>query len=326
MNVASMFTKDAGGNLMLNSLGVQQVTSTLYAISPRVSEQKFYTIPFADYMPVMTGNGAFMSKIGHWRTFLKSGGFEEGVQQNAANQSRLEQVDAAFDMVEQKVLTWAKGTSWSVIEIEQAMRANTIFSLIEARQRSLKKEADLGLQRVAFLGIGAETGLLNNGDVYNNTADLTARLPSLSAAQLNTFVGIVYERFRANCSRTADPKVFVMPEADWNGLATYSDPSFPLRTKLEILQTAFQTLTGNAGFKVLKCAYCDKANFDGTNNRYVLHSNDPESLVLNVPLAFTSTAAGTTNGFTFEMASYMQFTGMIAPRPAELYYFSNTAA
>jgi hypothetical protein len=56
----------------------------------------------------------------------------------------------------------------------------------------------------------------------------------------------------------------------------------------------------------------------------VLHSNDPDSLIKNVPLAFTQTAAGTTNGFTWESAAYMQFTGVLMPRPQEVLYFSHS--
>mgnify|MGYP002738140849 CR=1 FL=1 len=216
----SFFTKE-NGQLMLNSLGVQQVTSTLYAVSPKISEQKFFTIAPADYMPVVTGVGAFMDQIGHWRTFLKSGGFEAGVQQNAANFARLEAVDAAYDLQPQKVMTWAKRNEYSLIELEKSLRANTVFSLIEARERSRKKEWDLGIQKTAFLGLGAQTGLLNSSDVTNNTADLTKFLHSMTATELNTFVGVMYERYRSNCARTAEPSVFIIPEAEWNALATF---------------------------------------------------------------------------------------------------------
>lgn len=320
----SFFTKE-NGQLMLNSLGVQQVTSTLYAVSPRISEQKFFTIAPAEYVPITTGQGAFMDQIGHWRTFLKSGGFEEGVQQNAANFARIESVDAAYDLQPQKIMTWAKRNEYSLIELEQSLRANTVFSLIEARERARKKEWDLGIQKTAFLGLGAQTGLLNSSSVTNNTADLTQKLATMTATELNTFVSVMYERYRANCNRTAEPSVFIMPESDWNALATFSSPDYPLRTKLEIVEVAFKTLTGNAGFKVLKCAYCDKANFGSSTNRYVLHSMDPDSLVMNVPLPYTATAAGTTNGFTWESVSYGQFTGVIMLRPAEVLYFSHSA-
>ena len=319
----SMFTKE-NGQLMLNSLGVQQVTSTLYTIAPRIAEQKFYTIPFAEYLPVVSGVGAFMDKIGSWRTFSKSGGFEAGVQQNAANGARLEQVDAAFDLVEQKVLTWAKMISYSVIELQQSMQAGMLPSLIEARGRALKKEHDIGLQKTAFLGIYGQTGLLNNSEVYNDTATISKSLASMTATEMNTMVGAMYEKFRLNCNRTADPAIMILPEIVHNSLAMFTSPDFPLRSKLDVLKQAWVDLTGNANFQIKKCAYADAAQFGSSTYRYVLHSNDPDSLVMNVPLAFTQTAANSTNGFTWESAAYCQFTGVMMPRPQEVYYFSHS--
>ena len=318
-----MFTRE-NGELKLNSLGVQQVTSTLYTLAPRIAEQKFYTIPFAEYMPVVTGVGAFTDKIGSWRTYLKSGGFEEGVQGNASNQARLESVDATFDLVEQKVRTWAKKIEYSVIELEQAMRANTIFSLVEARGRSLKKEWDLGVQKVAFLGLGSDTGLLNNASVTNDTSTISKNIGTMTADELNTFVGLVYEKFRANCNRTCEPQIFVLPEADFNSLSTFSSATYPMFNKLTVLKNAFAELTGNQNFQIKKCAYCDTANNALSTNRYVLHSNDPDSLIMNLPLNFTQTAANSTNGFSWESAAFGQFTGVLMPRTQEVLYFSHT--
>lgn len=323
MTVNSMFEK-VNGQLMLNNLGVQQVTSTLYTIAPRVAEQKFFSIDFPSYMPVVSGVGSFMDKIGSWRTFAKSGGFEAGLQQNAANSARLENVDAAFDLVETKVLTWAKQMNYSVIELQQAMQSGLLPSLIEARSRALKKEHDLGIQKTAFLGIQDYKGLLNHASVTNNTADLTESLAGMTAAELNTFVSVVYERFRANCNRTAEPKIFIIPETIYNGLASFMDSTYTLRTRISVIEECFQKLTGDAGFRVLKCAYADAAQFGSSTYRYMLHSNDPDSIVYNLPLAFTQTAANSTNGFTWESAAYAQFAPVLMPRPQEALYFSHS--
>lgn len=321
------FFERENGNLKINSLGIQQVTSTLFQLSPRVTEQKFYQIAPGDYMPLMvSAGGAFMDQIGHWRTFSKASSFEENVVQNAANNARLERVDAAYDMVYQKILTYTAAMDYSLIELEQSMKQGTLPSIMEMRLRAAKKTWDLGIQKAAFLGIGSYKGLMNSSEVTNNTADLTKKLSSMTAAELNTFVGVMYERYRSNCNRTAEPACMILPESDHNGLATFTDSSFPIRTKLSVLQEAWATLTGNPGFKILKCAYGDKANFDGTNNRYVIHSNDPESLVMHIPLPWTVTAANSVNSFTWESACYGQFTPVAFLRPAEVLYFSNTAS
>lgn len=324
MSHQSMFDRQ-GSVLMLNSLGVQQVTQTLLGIAPNITEQKFYTLPFAQYLPVITGQNAFMTEIGHWRTFSKMGSFEEKVAQNMANHARPERVDATYDMVKQPTLLWTAGVDYSVVELEQTMRAGALVSIMEARYRAAKKEWDLGVQRAAFLGSAGQTGLLNNASVTNNTSDLTKRLGVMTAAELNTFVGVMYEKYRSNCARTAEPACHIMPEADWNGLGNFPDSTYPLKTRYQILKEAWEGYTGNPNFKILKCAYGDKANFDGTNNRHCLHSMDPDSLNMNIPVPFTMTASGTTNGFTYESVCYGQYTGVVMLRPAEVLYFSNTA-
>ncbi|NCX93987.1 MAG: DUF2184 domain-containing protein [Gammaproteobacteria bacterium] len=147
----------------------------------------------------------------------------------------------------------------------------------------------------------------------------------MTASQFNTFAGIVYEKYRANANRTAKPTHFIIPEADWNGLINFPDAAFPLKTKLALLEEAFKTITANAAFKILPCAYCDKANFDGTNNRYVLLNYDETSVKMDLPLDYVSTAAGTQNGFSWENVAYGQFTSVVALREKEMLYFSNTA-
>lgn len=308
-----------------NSLGYSQLITTLTAVGRKVSEQKFYEIPFAEYVPVVVGNGAFQRSIINWRTYVKGEGFKSGVIGNASNQAQLPLVDAAYDQISQVIYNWAKGLTYSIFELEEAMLANTLFSLIEAREIARRKEWDLGLQEVAFLGYGASKGLLNQTSAVTNSTVITKRIPSMSAAEFNTFTGAVYEAYRANCARTAKPTHFIIPEADWNGLINYPDATYPLKTKLELLEAAFKTITANPNFKILPCAYCDKANFDSTNNMYVLLNYDETSLKMDLPIDYTMTQAGTINGYSWENVGYGSFTGVVAQREKEILYFSNTA-
>jgi hypothetical protein len=317
---------DDGLRLMTNSLGYQQLTTTLTAVGRKVSEQKYYSIPFADYVPVVLGNGTYKRSILNWRTFLKGEGFKSGIISNAGNQSRLDLVDAAYDGLTQNILNWAKATQYNVFELQEAMQAGTIFSLIEAREKARAMEWQLGLQEVAFKGIGAEKGLLNLSGVTSDNTNLTGWIKDLSADNFNTFVGKVYGLYRYNTNYTAKPTHFIMPETDFNGLINYPSATYPLKTKLDLLTEAFRTITGNASFKVLPCAYCDKANFDTTNNMYVMLNYAEDTLKLDIPLDLTTTAAGTLNGFNFENVGYGQFTGVIALRPLEIYYFYHTGS
>lgn len=319
------FFDPSTGEVMKNSLGYQQVISTLTAVGRKVSEQKFYEIAPADYVPVVMGNGAYRRQILNWRTYVKGEGFESGIMGNSGNGARVSQVDAAYDSINQNVLSWAKSIEYNLFELQEALMANTLFSLIEARELARRKQWDLGIQKTAFLGIGAEKGLLNNASVTVDTSTITKRIPDMSASEFNTFAGTIYEAYRANCARTARPTHFVIPEADWNGLINFPDASYPLKTKLELLEAAFKTITQRADFKILPCAYCDKANFDATNNRYVLLNYDETSVKMDIPIDYVSTAAGTVNGFTWENVAYGSFTGVVAQREKEMLYFGNTA-
>lgn len=310
------------GELHKNTLGYSQLITTLTAVGRKVSEQKFYEIPFSEYLPVVVGNGAYQRSIINWRTFVKGEGFETGVISNAGNQAQLPLVDAAYDQIEQTIYNWAKGMVYNVFELEEAMRANTLFSLIEAREIARRKEWDLGLQKVAFMGYSTSKGLLNQTTVTANASVITKLISTMTSDEFNTFTGAVYEAYRANCNRTAKPTHFIIPEQDWNGLINYPDATYPLKTKLELLEQAFKTITGNANFKILPCAYCDHANYDGTNNRYVLLNYDEASVKMDLPIDYTMTSAGTFNGFSWENVGFGSFTGVVAQREKEMLYFT----
>lgn len=317
---------DNTGAIRTNSTGYQQFTTTLTAVSRKVSGQKFFEIAPADYMPVVVGNGAFQSSIINWRTFSKDEGFETGVISNGSNKQLLSHSDAVYDSVSQTIYNWAKGVSWNVFELEQAMKANTLFSLIEAREIARRKSWDLGIQKVAFLGYASTKGYLNQSAVTVNTSIISKKISAMTAAEFNTFVAAIYAAYRAECNYTAKPTHFVIPESDYNGLISFPDSTYPLRTKLSLLEEAFKTVTGKQDFKILPCAYGDKANFDGTNNRYVLSNYDETSLKMDLPLDYTTTAASTINGFNFENAAYGQFSEVVALRSKEMLYFGNTAS
>lgn len=309
------------GRLMENSLGYSQLVTTLTAVGSKVSEQKFYEIDFANYVPLVYGNGAYQRAIINWRTYSKGEGFESGVINNASNRAQMPLVDAAYDQIQQTIYNWAKGCTWNIFELEEAMRANTLFSLIEAREIARRKEWDLGIQKIAFLGYGDSKGLLNQTSVTSNTAIITKSISSMTDSEFNTLIYSLYESYRNNTARTAKPTAFIMPESDFNGLASFPSATYPLKTKLEIMQMMFATLTGNSSFKILPCAYCEHDNYDSTNQVYVLLNQDPASVKMDLPIDYTMTAAGTVNGFNFDNIAYGSFTGVVAQREKEMMYF-----
>jgi hypothetical protein len=312
--------------ILNNAQGVRQIITTITGISKKISEQKFYTVPFAEFVPVVPGDNAFDINILNWRSFSKDDGFKTGLIGNQSNKAQRNQSDAVFDAILQKTQFWAKNIEWSIIELEQAAKANNLFSLIEARERARKKSWDLGLQEVAFLGIAGDAeieGLLTLSAVYNDTSTIAKPLSAMTTAEIQTFISVVYEKYRANCNRTAHASKFILPESDFNGLETYPDITFPIKTRRQIIEETFKTLSQNASFKLMPLAYANKANNPMAVNRYVLTVDDPESIKMALPIDYTTTQSGTEDGFSWTNTGYGQFTGVLALREKETMYFSH---
>lgn len=313
-------------DMKLNAEGYEQIISTLTAVSGALTEQKFYTVPFADYLPVVNGGpGAYSTEILNWRSAVTGEGFKSGIISHASNQARLPLVGAQFDAIKQPVTSWAKGVAYSLIELNQAARAQNMFSLIEARESARRREWSLGLQEVAFFGEGASEGLLTQSGASIDTTTITGRLNTISAADFNTFVAKIIGNYRAATNYTAMPTHMIIPEKDRLGLISFPDAAFPLRSRLSILLEAFKEVTGNPNFQILSTAYNDKSMHPDAVNRYCLLNYDAKSLKMDIPVDYTQTMAGTVNGFTFENAAFGQFTGVALLRPRELQYFDNTA-
>jgi hypothetical protein len=119
-----------------------------------------------------------------------------------------------------------------------------------------------------------------------------------------------------------------MPLSDYLGMAAAASPTYPLISKIEYLENAFKRICG-ADFKILTTAYGDKARLNaaiGVNvYRYILYRSDPEAIEMNIPVAYTTTAFGTPNGFDFQNVAMGQFSGVFAKRPQECLYLDDDA-
>lgn len=314
---------------IVNSLGVEVNITTLTTIAKLVTEQKFYHIPPAKYLPLRVGEGAWSTNLLTYRSFVASDSFETGIVQDAMDSTRLASSDAAVDSLSIKVFNWAKQIGYSVMELQQAMKAQN-WDLVTAREESRKTNWDLGVQKIAFLGANGQNGaggtclgLLNQGaSITNNTALITAPISSLSTTALKAFCAGIVEAYRSNCNRTAYPTHFVIPESDFNGLASQSSPDFPIKSVLDVLLETFKLICQNPEFKILPLAYADKAYSGFSYQIYCLYNYDPKSLRMDIPVDYTNTIQNTINGFNYQNVGYGQFTGVLAYRPLELMYFT----
>lgn len=308
---------------LINDLGFKIDVTTLTTIMKKITEQKFFELPPADFMPVRVGEGAFSADLTTYRSFALGGDFENGVINSGQSNARLAAADAGVDSLSIKVNNWAKTIGWTLFELEQAAKSGN-WDLVTAKERSRKKNWDLGIQKVAFLGIEGDSainGLLTQAGVTINTTTITESISGMTPAELKAFVQQVLEDYRANCDRTAWPTHFTIPESDYLGLAGPSSADFPLKSVMEVLQDTFRIMTKNNDFKIMACAYADTAYNDLGVQRYALYNSEEESLRMDIPVDYTSTLANSIDNFSFQNVGFGQFTGVLAYRPKEMLYF-----
>jgi len=311
---------------LVKNAGYEVDVTTLTTIMKSVVEQKFFEVPFADYVPVKVGEGAWSAQLTTFRSFNLGDDFATGVMNTGSNNSRMASADAQIDAINVKVVNWAKSIGWSLFDLQLASKSGN-WDLVVSKEKSRKKNWDLGLQRLAFLGLKDDAtnvmGLLTQGDVTANTSVITKFIKDHTSAEFAALCTNIYQAYRLNSSYTAKPTHFVMPEVDYNGLASPYDPAFPIKTKLQALEEMFQMLTMNKNFKILPIAYANKA-IEGTKNIYAMLNYDEDSVRMDIPVNYTNTLANSTDNFSFQNVGYGQFTGVKAYRPKEMIYFTHT--
>lgn len=313
-----------------NSLGYEIPITTLTTIMKKITEQKFFEIAPADYLPLRVGEGAWSAQLTTYRSFDMADEFEVGIINTGGGNSRLASGDAGVDALNIRVNNWAKSIGWSIFDLELAAKSGN-WDIVSAKEKARKRNWDLGIQRVAFLGARGQNsatgdclGLLNQPSVTVNTAVITKAIKSMSTAELKTFQAAIIEAYRSNNNRTAWPTHFIIPESDYNGLASQASPDFPIKSTLQLLEEAFQVITRNKNFKILPLAYGDVAYSGYSYQQYVLLNYDEESVRMDIPVDYTNTLANSIDNFSFQNAGYGQFTGVLAYRPLEMLYFQYT--
>lgn len=323
--------RNATGDINETSLGYQIAIDTLTFIKKQITEQKFYEVAPADYIPIAVGDGAFSQNILTNLTVSTSRDFEAGIINQGVSNDRLESADAAIASKTVAVLNWAKAVGYSVFEIEQALQANN-WDMIESKHRARKKNWDLGIQKLAFLGILSDQtnfpGLLtqSSGLVNSDLVTITQSIASMTATEFSTFVSLVIASYQNNCAYTALPTHFVIPQSDWLGLAAPVSSDYPFNSKLEYLKKAFMEIVPG-GIKILPSiygmpSYNNSVVNSGTGlNRYAMYRYDAESIRMDIPVDYTVTQPNTLNNFQFQDAGYGQATGVGVYRGLELEYF-----
>jgi len=305
--------------------GYEVDITTLTYIRQRAVEQKFYEVAPAEYIGVEVGNGAFSDQILTWKSYQVGGDFFKGMIKSGGTNSRLERTDVALEKITFATGFWAEELDYSIIEVQQASRTGN-WSLIEQKEETRKKRWDLGIQYLAFLGHPTDdqfVGLLNLTayGVNSNTTLITKYLSSMDADEFTTFLAGLIAAYRANNNKTQWPDTFIIPEADYVGLATPYSADFPNVSKFDWLSKAFKQLTKNQNAEIIPLVYSEEDYNDLSLTRYVLYNRSDDTLKMDIPINYTSTLVGTANNFTWQGVGYGQFTGVQIFRPLNVLYF-----
>ena len=318
---------NANGDVNDAATGFKYAIDTMSFIKAEASMQKFYKVAPADFLPMAVGRGGYADQIFTNLVFSNAGDFASGIINTGSN-TRYANVDASIGQVAQQARLWAKQLTYSVPEIEQALQANN-WDPIMSKELARKENWDLGIQGVAFLGLigdSAVPGLLNQPAVTINTSLITAPISGLNATQFAAFVQTLISTYFTATLSTQMPTDFVIPYTDYLGLQVLtpgSQGSFPV-PMFDYLIRAFRAATGNPNFQIKPLAYCDNVNNSaaGINKQcYVLYNKDPRSLMMEIPVQYTTTNANTLNNFTFQNIGYGRFTGLGVFRNLEMLYF-----
>lgn len=313
-----------------NAAGFKIDINTLTEIKAQVTTQKFYEVAPSGFMPVVVGEGAWADELLTYRTGSVSDPFESGLlAQGSSGAARDSMAETQIEGVKVPVKYWKRAFAYNLVELNQATRSGN-WSLVEAKEEARFKSWQLGIQKVAFLGLQdtGVSGLLTQSDVTSNTSLITKTISSMNASEFQALLAGLFTSYNTNCNSTVMPDTFVIPTSDYLGLVSSVDETYPLKSRLERLVESGKLATMNQGFQVLPLAYSEaakNADFLGSGsglNRYIMYvRNDRQSLRMDVPVDYTQTITDTVSGFDYSSVAYGGFTGAKAYRPLEMLYF-----
>jgi len=319
---------NAAGDISASGLAYQYATDRLTYIRSRVVEQTFYEIAPADYMNVLVGEGAFSAQIVTNLSIKTAGSFKQGKLLTANQNSKFPVADAAVVPAYTKIMNWGVATEYTIFDVNQALFTGT-WDPIEMKQRARKKEFDLGIQEIAFLGDAQDTdypGLLTQSAVNTNSNMISASISGKSAADFAIFVGGIIGDYLTNCDYTAMPNKFLIPTDDWAGLGVPVSQTYPNISMANYLKQTFDALV-TGGVEILPCAYCIPAknktaiNVGTGYHFYVLYRDDIDTEFMEIPVNYTVTQVGTYNNFQFQDVAYCQYSGVTCLKPLEILYY-----
>lgn len=314
----------------VDTAGFEKLISTQEEIVAGVIETKCYQLlgqTLADFVPFDVGRGAYSTSIFQYTSAYVGSPFEAGLVQPSEGLGINAKANIVIDGLSIKNNFWRMDYEVSHEIIEMGKVGVQAFSIIEEKEKARKKIYDLGMQDVTFNGlpnVAGVYGLLNQPTATINTSLFAKDLPSMTATELSAFVGSAVSTYLANNNSTQLFNRMIIPTSDFVALGVPSNPDYPLKTKLQVIEDAFKA-AGIADFKILHSKYNETASTTGSK-RYVIYNKDADSIRMYIPKQYTPHALYPMNGIDFVSVAEAQFTGVQLLRPLEFLYADLTPA
>ena len=321
---------NSNGDIDSSSLGYDYAIRTTTFLVQKATKQKFYEVAPADHMVVEVGKGAWMESITENLQYESAGDFEAGVQGIHSGSPDVAEVEVGITPKTWPIVYWAKGYKYNIMEVEKALQADN-WDKVDGQHTALKRNWDLGVQKIAFLGSKSNPnilGLLTLDEPTVDTTLLTKNISELAPDEFKAFAAALLGAYWTNSNGTVLPNRLLIPMDDYLGLASPISSAFPVVSPLEYLENAFKKICGS-DFKIQGLGYAQKSfntGYIGTYGAqvYVIYRLDPEVVTLDIPVDFTLTNPGTPNNFDWSGKAYGAYTGVRNKRPREILYLHHT--
>lgn len=304
--------------------GLRQLITTQTAIYTGYLQTKFYELlgqKPSDFVDFEIGFGADSTDLFQYTATYTGGAFEDGIISLSSGEqgNSVSSIEVGGFKIQNNF--WRKDYVINQEALAVASKNNQAFSLIDAKEQARKKNWDLGIQYITFLGLkdGTVKGLLNQSTVTVDTSLLPVKITSMTAAQLKTFVASLLSTYLANSNYTAMPNTYAIPTNEWAGLGAFISDTFPLMTYREAIEKAFEQ-AGVSNIKIVHSVYANTASASGNRGRHVLYNKAPESFRFIMPRDYTPHPLFPLNGLDMISVAQGQFCGFVAFRPAEMLY------
>ena len=325
-NISPVFK--ASNAFEIPTAGLVQTIDTITEIVSGVLEAKYYELSGqtpSDFVSIDVGRGAYMGNVIQYTSAFVGSPFEQCIINPASTGIHNDATaDIVIDDISIKNNFYRQKYSISNEELRMAARNRVGFDIIEQKEKSRKKNWDLGIQNVLFngLGDGVTKGLLNQTGVTTNTSLLPVAIESMNESQLKTLAGGLLATYFANANGAVMPNRWLMPTSTFMALGVPYGSTFGMPTVKDVLETAIKAAGAPADFKIVHAMYANDAAGAGLG-RHALYNT--EDVVMYIPKAYTPHPLYAQGSLDMISDAEGQFTGVQVKRPGAFLYLDEQA-